>query len=344
MTASRAASERVRFASGLRVWTALGVVYTVWGSTYLAIRVAVRTLPPLLHGATRFLAAGTILYLFLLWRRGRAGMRVSRDELAATALTGGLFLLGGNGLLSIAEQEVASARAALIIASVPLWIVLLRALTGQRIAPQTLAGVALGFGGVALLVAESGSGAAPLGGQLLMVAAAASWASSSFLSQRVRLPADPLLSTALQMLWGGVLLVGAAAATGEFASIEPSRFSPESLVALGYLVVFGSLLAFTSYTWVLQHAPVSKVATYAYVNPVIAVFLGWLILSEAITSRILLAAGVILVSVAFIVRHETRAAAAAAPEGAAASPHTPGRPAPTKSEREEGKTPTEEPV
>jgi drug/metabolite transporter (DMT)-like permease len=344
-TATTAAQGRVRTESGLRVWAALGVVYTVWGSTYLAIRVAVRTLPPLLHGAVRFLAAGTILYLFLLWRRGRDGMRVSRRELGATVLIGGLFLLGGNGAVSIAEQEVPSARAALIIASVPLWVVLLRALSGQRIAPQTLVGIALGFAGVALLVTQSGSGSAPVGGQLLMVAAAASWGSSTFLSQRVPLPRDPLVSTALQMLCGGLLLVAAGAVAGEFASIDVSAFSTESVVALGYLVVFGSLLAFTSYTWVLQHAPVSKVATYAYVNPVIAVLLGWLILSEAITARVLVAAATILASVAFIVRHETRVAAAAAPaEGATPSPHTPGRPAPTKSDRDEETTLTDNPV
>ena len=307
MSTSRTAVRRAATSAGtgVRVWAALWVVYIVWGSTYLAIRVAVRTLPPLLHGAARFLVAGGLLLLFLVWRRGAAGVKVSGRELAACALTGALFLAGGNGVVAIAEQHVASARAALIIASVPLWVVVLRLFVRQRVGPGTLLSVALGFVGVAFLVASAGGSSAPLGAQLLLVAAALSWATGSFLTARVALPRDPLVSTALQMLCGGALLAAGGIAAGEVSALELGRVSPASAWALAYLIAFGSLLAFTSYTWVLRHAPISKVATYAYVNPVVAVLLGWVLLSEAITARMLGAAAIIVASVALTVRHET---------------------------------------
>lgn len=294
------------------VWAALGVVYVVWGSTYLAIRVTVETLPPLLAGGARFLLAGPLMYAWLRFKRGRDGVRVSASELWASALVGGALLLGGNGLVMIAEQRVPSGLAALIIASTPLWIVLLRTIFGEKVKKVTLAGVATGFVGVGILVLP-GAGAqdVPLGGAFLLLAASGFWGSGSFFSKRLPLPEDPFVSTTMQMICGGLALMVAGLLVGEASDVDVGSFSAASIWALVYLVVIGSLLAFTAYTWVLQHAPISKVATYAYVNPVIAVVLGWAVLSEEITPTIAVGAAIIVASVAFIVRHE---AAPQAPE------------------------------
>jgi drug/metabolite transporter (DMT)-like permease len=293
-----------REAPAWQVWAALWTVYIVWGSTYLAIRIAVETLPPMLQGGVRFLVAGLVMYTFLLLRRGRAEVSVSARELGAAALVGAALLVGGNGVVAIAEQEVPSARAALIIASVPLWVVVLRFLTGEAVSRVTLGGVVVGFGGVALLVASGTAGEVAGWAQLLMIVASVSWATGSFFSQHLPLPANPFVSTALQMLCAGALLLVASVVSGEAFSAQPASFSVRSLGALGYLVVAGSLGAFSAYTWLLQHAPISKVATYAYVNPVVAVFLGWLILAERITPVIVIAAAIIVASVASIVRQE----------------------------------------
>lgn len=307
-----------------KVWANLWIVYIVWGSTYLAIRVMVETMPPLMTSGVRFLTAGVLAYVWLLLRRGTAGVRVTRAELGASALIGAALLLGGNGLVSIAEESVPSALAALVIASTPLWVVLLRALFKERVPGGTLLGVAVGFIGVAVLVIPGGSeGHAPLGGLLLVVLAAALWASGSFFSKRLSLPRDPFLSTVMQMLTGGAILIIAGLARGEAQGLDVQGFSTRSIIAVLYLIFIGSLVAFTAYTWLLQHAPISKVATYAYVNPVIAIFLGAVILGEEITTYILAGAALIIASVAFIVRQEgpgSRARAAeAAPEGALAT-------------------------
>jgi drug/metabolite transporter (DMT)-like permease len=287
------------------VLTALWVVYLVWGSTYLAIRIAVETLPPFSHAAVRFLLAGTIMYVFLWVKSGRERVRVTRREVGASAIVGTTLLLGGNGLVAVGEQTVPSGLTALIIASVPLWVILLRAVTGDRVTGGTLIGTFVGFVGVALLVFPGSSGTgASIGGVLLIVLASTSWASGSFFSSKLPLPKDPFVSTAIQMLCGGVALGIAALASGELSGLDAAGFSLRSVLAVAYLVVFGSLAAFTAYTWLLQNAPISKVATYAYVNPVVAVFLGWLILSENITGFILAGAALIVTSVAFIVRHE----------------------------------------
>lgn len=290
------------------VWMALATVYLVWGSTYLAIRVVVDTLPPLLSAGVRFLIAGAIAYGFLWLRHGRDHVRVSGAEVRASAIVGTLLLLGGNGLVSLAERDVPSGLAALIIGAVPLWVILLRAAFGERIGRGTLAAVVVGFAGVALLVLPGNQPAgASLAGVFLLVAAAASWASGSFLSGRLSMPPDVFVSTAVQMLAGGAVLSLAGMLTGEISGLDPSSFSATSLLALGYLVVFGSLVAFTAYVWLLQNAPISKVATYAYVNPVVAIFLGWVLLSEQITSIMLLGASVIIGSVAFTVGRESGA-------------------------------------
>lgn len=284
------------------LWT----IYLVWGSTYLAIRVAVETIPPFLGAGVRFVIAGIILAAYLQARGRLAGATLGREQVVACAIVGALLLLGGNGLVMTAEQTVPSGLAALLVASVPLWVVVLRTLDGQRVAGTTLASIAVGFFGVAILVLpQAEGGLATLGGPLLLIVASLSWATGSFYSQRLPLPRDPLVSTCLQMLLGGALLTAAGVILGEAGAYRLSEVSSASAVALGYLVAFGSLAGFTAYTWLLHHAPVSTVATYAYVNPVVAVFLGWAILSEEIGVAILAGAAVIVASVAFVVRQET---------------------------------------
>jgi drug/metabolite transporter (DMT)-like permease len=289
------------------VWIALWTVYIVWGSTYLAIRVTVETLPPLLAAGLRFILAGLIMYTVLAARH-RSLPRVSIKQLLSCTLIGGALCLGGNGLVVLAERDVPSSLAALIIASVPLWVALFRSVTGDRVSLGTLLGVALGFIGVAILVLPGGRPeGANLFGLILLIAAAASWASGSFLSTKLELPPDPFVSTSVQQLCGGVLILIVGFAMGEAGNINAEHWSGSSLLALSYLIVFGSLFAFTAYVWLLQNAPISRVATYAYVNPVIALLLGWLILSEEITTTMLVGATVIVASVAFIVRRESGA-------------------------------------
>jgi drug/metabolite transporter (DMT)-like permease len=292
------------------VWSALGVVYLVWGSTYLAIAIAVQTLPPLLSAGIRFLLAGALLAVWLVARQGRAALGVSRAQLGSAALVGILLLAGGNGLVVLAERTVPSGLAALVVASVPLWIVVFRLIAGDRVAASLVIGVLVGFAGVAILVVPRGaSGEVDAAGLLMVVGASFSWALGTFASPRLPTPRDPLASTAVQMLAGGGLLIVVAIAIGEPAHADPSAFSTASLLALAYLVVFGSLVAFSAYTWLLQHAPVSVVATYAYVNPVVAVLLGALVLGEAVTPSMLIGAAIILAAVAFIVsRGATRPA------------------------------------
>ncbi|MFL5884439.1 MAG: EamA family transporter [Thermoleophilaceae bacterium] len=289
-----------------QVWTGLWIVYIVWGSTYLAIRVADRTLPALLTSGARFLLAGTIVYTVILWRKGRGSVRVTRQEVLACAVVGSLLVTGGNGLVMVGEEHVASGLAALLIASVPLWVVVYRRATGDAVRAGTLLGVALGFAGVALLFLPGGGGAGgTVGGYVALLLAGPCWALGSFLSPRMSLPSDPFLSTSIQMLAGGVTSVVAGLARGETGHVDLGGVSGDSLLAFAYLVAIGSLVAFTAYVWLLQHAPVSKVSTYAYVNPVIAVFLGWLILGEKVTVTILAGAALIVASVATIVRKES---------------------------------------
>jgi drug/metabolite transporter (DMT)-like permease len=290
------------------VWAALWTVYIVWGSTYLAIRVTVETLPPLLTAGIRFLVAGAIVVGFLAVKRGMPAVRVTKRELGSSALVGGLLLCGGNGLVVLAERDVPSSLAALVIASVPLWVVVFRAVTGDRVPFVTLAGVAVGFVGVAILVLPGDQpGGTTLWGLLLLVVASASWATGSFTSTRLALPQDPFLSTGVQMLCGGAWLSVAGLAMGEASAIDAERFSLASILALVYLIIAGSLAAFTAYVWLLQNAPISKVSTYAYVNPVIALVLGWVILDERLTVPMLVGAGVIVASVAFTVTKESGA-------------------------------------
>jgi drug/metabolite transporter (DMT)-like permease len=263
----------------------------------------VETMPPLLAAGFRFLFAGGILYLWLYVRGGRPRLRISRRELVASLVIGALLLLGGNGLVTIAEQEAPSGLAALIIAAVPLWVILLRLVWRERVPRVTLLGVGAGFVGVGILVAPGGRpGNIALWSLLTLVAASACWALGSFLSRHVPLPRDVFVAIAAEQVLGGLLLVAIGFAAGE--SIHLGDYSARSLGAFVYMVTAGSLLAFTAYVWLLHNAPISTVATYAFVNPVVAVLLGWSILSEELTATMLVAAAVIVASVALVVRTE----------------------------------------
>jgi drug/metabolite transporter (DMT)-like permease len=284
----------------------LAIVYVVWGSTYLAIRVMVETVPPLLGAGLRFLLAGLLFLGWLLLRRGVAGLAIDRRGLASSALTGGLLMLGGNGLVTVAEQKVPSGLAALIIASVPLWVVIFRLIASERVGRVTLAGVGAGFVGVAVLALPGGSGSAPIWGTLTLVAAAFFWAAGSFLSTRLPLPEDPLLTTTAQTLIGGAIATVAGLLAGESGELHLGAISFRSASGFVYLVFAGSLLAFTAYVWLLKNAPISTVATYAYVNPVVAVLLGWAVLSEDLTPSILVGSAIVVASVAFVIRRESR--------------------------------------
>ena len=294
-------------ASAWLVWAALLVIYVVWGSTYLAIALVVQTMPPLLAASFRFVLAGLIMAGFLLLRRGPRALRLTRAELAGSAFVGLALLLGGNGMVMLGQRSVPSGLAALIIAVVPLWVVVLRLVFGERVARGTLVGVAVGFAGVAVLVVPRGiSGTVELAGMLLLVAAAASWAVGSYWSNRLSLPRDPFTSTAAQLVTGGIGLAVVGLAAGELGLLERAQFSSASVIGLVYLVSFGSILAYTAYTWLLQHAPVSKVATYAYVNPVVALLLGVLVLNEEVGLTMVIGGAMIVVAVGMVIRTEAR--------------------------------------
>jgi drug/metabolite transporter (DMT)-like permease len=292
---------RRRIAPRWSTTTALLTVYVAWGGTYVAIRVMVETLPPLLSTGARFLVAGALLAAWLRLRGRR--LRATRREVLGAAVVG-TVILGDIGLLAVAEREVPAGLAALLIATVPLWVVALRLAAGERTSRATLAGIPLGLAGVALLVLPGDRPeGAPLGWLLVLVGAAAIEAAGQFASQRTPLPPDLLWTTALQLLAAGVALIVAGAAAGEVAQ-RVGRISAESALAFAYLVVPGSILAYSAFVWLLEHVPVSTVATYAYVNPVVALVSGWALLGEGLTATMAAGSVVVLASIALIVRHE----------------------------------------
>lgn len=305
--------------SVLPVALALGTVYVVWGSTYLAIAYVVETLPPLLSAAVRFLSAGGLLVAFLVaqdrWRRRRdpAGPRLPRPRLVEwrTALiVGALLLLGGNGLVMLSERTVPSGIAAVLIATTPIWMNVFDSLLTRR-APSRLAmgGLGVGLVGVAiLLLPTSGIGALDPFGIGLLVIAAVSWAAGSLYARRGPLPANALLGTGMEQLAGGLALATAGLLIGELGRTDLAAVSVQSLVGLAYLIVFGSLAAFTAYVWLLNHVPVTTVATYAYVNPVVALALGILIRGESLTPRSMLAIALIIGAVVAMVSGRPREA------------------------------------
>ncbi|MCM0674211.1 EamA family transporter [Micromonospora phytophila] len=292
------------------VWTALLLVYVLWGSTYLGIRIAVESLPPLGSAALRFAAAGLVLAVVLRLRRGPGALRVDRRQLGSAALVGVLLLAGGNGLVVLAESgpagvAVPSGIAALLVATVPLLVVVLRTATGDRPRSWTLGGVSVGFVGLVLLVLPTGGADdVPIAGALTVVVAAASWSVGSFLSGRMRMPTDPFVATVYEMFAGATMLAVLAVGRGELRGFDPGAVTDRSWLALAYLMVAGSLVAFTAYVWLLHHAPISLVSTYAYVNPAVAVGLGALVAAEPVTAQVLLGGAVIVAGVALVVSTE----------------------------------------
>jgi drug/metabolite transporter (DMT)-like permease len=284
------------------IWAALVSVYVAWGATYLAIRVTVRTIPPLMSASVRFLIAGALMYGWAVLRGDRAGDRPTLVHWRSAFVIGAAMLFGGNGIVSLAEQTVPSGITALLIATVPLWMVLMaRFALGERVTWRETLGIVVGFGGAALLAQPAFDGRLDLLGVVLLLVASISWAAGSLYARRAPLPDRPLVGVGMEMLAGGVILAVASVVAGELGDLELTAISGESLAGLAYLIVGGSLVGFASYVWLLRVARTSLVATYAYVNPVVAVFLGWLILSERITVQTLIAGGVILAAVAIIV-------------------------------------------
>lgn len=292
-----------------QVWAALGAIYLIWGSTYLGIRVAIETIPPFLMAGIRFLAAGALLYGFSIRRGDHRNDRPEPRHWWSAFVVGGALLLGGNGGVVWAEQRVPSSIAALVVATTPLWMALFDRLMGRRLQGRALVGLLVGFAGVGFLVAPRSSAGAvdPLGAAALTFAALA-WAAGSLYSRRAALPRRPTVAIGMEMLAGGLLLTLAGLVTGEAGDVHLEQVSAASALAFVYLIAFGSLVGFTAYIWLLRSAPISLVSTYAYVNPVVAVFLGWAILAEPITANVLVAAAVIVAGVAMMVSARASAA------------------------------------
>ncbi|HET6656354.1 MAG TPA: EamA family transporter [Gaiellaceae bacterium] len=283
---------------GPRVWLALATIYVVWGSTFMAVTIAVRDVPPLLAMGFRHVTAGALLLAFAL-PRGDQGDRLGWAQIRAGFIFGGALFLLGHGGLAWAQQTIPSGVAALFIGSIPLWMTLLdRVFFGRRLHPSAMLGLVLGFVGLAFLFDPFGEGHFDRVGAVVCVLSALAWAAGSLYSRGAALPQRPLVSAGLAALCGGALLLVAGAASGEFGDLHPTA---GSFGAIAYLVVVGTLVGFVAYVWLLRNAPISLVATYAYVNPVIAVALGALLLGEEITAQMLVAGTVILGSVALIV-------------------------------------------
>lgn len=293
-----------------RIALAFAAIYVVWGSTYLAIRFAIATIPPFLMAGTRFLVAGGALYL---WSRLTGAERPSKAAWVATAVTGILMLAVGNGAVTWSEQRIPSGIAALLVASVALWMVLLEFLrkNGTRPTRLSIAGLVFGFGGVAVLVGPAAlSNARDLDvlASLVLIGASLSWAAGSVYSRVLPRPASAVLGSGMQMLAGGIVLLALGVSSGELRRLDLAGVTAQSALSLGYLIVFGSVVGFTAYAWLLRVCTPAAVATYAYVNPIVAMLLGWLIAGEEFGPRMIVAAAIILSGVALINRASGRPA------------------------------------
>jgi drug/metabolite transporter (DMT)-like permease len=288
---------------GARGWAALWTVYIVWGSTYLGIALAGETIPPVFAAGVRFTLVGLLLGGWVAVRRGTAPFRLPRRVLGSALLAGGL-LIGSNAMLFVAERDVPIGVASLIIASVPLWLIAMRTATGDRPPLPVLAGTMAGFAGVAVLARPGGTGSVT--GLAFVVGSAFVWALGTFLSARLPMPADATTTAAVQTLGGGLALIPVGIALRGSGSLDPSAWSTRSLLGLAYLVLVGSIVGFTAYVWLVRHVPLSTVATYAYVNPVVAIVLGVVVLDEQVDRAIVVGAAIVLGSVATVVRRDTR--------------------------------------
>ncbi|MGA2100603.1 MAG: EamA family transporter [Candidatus Sulfotelmatobacter sp.] len=295
-------SGDTRRTESIKLALAFAAIYIVWGSTYLAIRYAVETIPPLVTAGIRHSVAGSVM---LAWAYAR-GYRPKREHWIAGTILGALFFLIGHGSLHWAEQHVSSGLAALLIATEPMFILVLAWASGQqKISRLSAMGLGLGAAGVALLTgAELSAKGSSLLGLIAVLVGSLSWAAGVVISPKLKLPDDALGRTALPTICGAVMLLTAAGATGEFHSLQWQAVSLKSILGLAYLIVFGSIVAFTAYTWLLQRCPPALVATHTYANPVVAVFLGWLLASEPLTLRVVLASVAILGAILLIRRGE----------------------------------------
>ena len=289
-------------ASELAIWTALFIVYAVWGSTYLAIRVAVESMPPLLMAGVRFVIAGLLLVVWRLVALGKRAELPTWREWRSATIVGALLMLGGNGGVAFAERTVPSGITALIVATVPLWIAVFdRVFFRRSLSVQRFVGLAIGFGAVAFLVGSHGGIGLDVVGTSVALIGAVAWAAGSLYARSATLPHDTSIAIGAEMLAGGALLVAAGAAMGEFGTPTLLHPTAASWWAFAYLVVFGALVGFSAYLWLLRVAPIARVSTYAYVNPVVAVLLGALVLHEPVGTHTIAAGAAILVAVALIV-------------------------------------------
>ena len=307
------------------IWLGLFILYVVWGSTYLGIAVAVETIPPFLMAAIRFAIAGAVLMAWSILRARGSFAWPSRREWRDTIIVGTLLLGGGMGMVAYGEQTIPSGIAALLIAMMPVWVAIFgRALLGESLPRLAGVGIVVGFVGVAILVGPTLLGQAgsldPAGLAAIIFSPIAWSLGSLYASHRAMLPRQPLVATGAQMLAGGAVLAMMAGVTGEFGRFDPAAVSRDSIVAVVYLTVIGSLLAFTAYGWLLRVAPLPLIATYAYVNPVVAVILGAFVRHEPIDPRTLVAGAVIVGAVALIVTARGRMRAPAVRSSGAPSP------------------------
>lgn len=298
-----------------KVWAAIAAVSVAWGTTFLAIRVMVRTIPPLIGGGVRYVMACSIMFGIVLVRRRVTGSRQVIVQhgwrVHASLFILGAALAGSFSAIGIAEQHIASSLAALIYASVPLWVVLMRVGFGrERVRLVTLGGTVAGFVGVALVLVSTGSGRADVGSLAICVVASAGWAGATYAGTRLLLPRDTLVTAGYEVLWGGILSLGLGFALGEGSKLHLGSISPASLASLVYLTLVASGVGFTCFAWLLKHAPVSRTATSSYIVPLVAVFSGWLILGEHIGPPTILGTALIVASVGVTVKtdreHVTR--------------------------------------
>ena len=291
--------------SNLAIISAFAALYVIWGSTYLGILFAIQTIPPLLMAGARFLLAGVILYAIARWQ---GAPKASLANWRTALIIGACLLLAGNGGVTLAEQYVSSGLASVIVATVPIYIALLAWWSGIAPAPTPIVwlGLAGGFAGVAILLApalrltpgETGHAGT---GMVILLCSSFIWSAGSIYSRKAKSASPPLQLAGQQMICGGVLLTAAGLAMGEHHRFDPSRISPLSIGAFAYLVIIGALVGYTAYIFLLRHCQPSKVATYAYVNPIVAVILGALFAGETLSARAVLAAGLIIGSVAFVI-------------------------------------------
>ncbi|MGZ8486382.1 MAG: EamA family transporter [Candidatus Binatia bacterium] len=295
-----------RDTSNVLIWTALSAVYLIWGSTYLAIRFTVETTPPFLSAAARFIMSGAVLYL---WRRFCGDPTPSRQEWRSATVIGLLLLVGGNGAVVWAARYIPSSLAALLVATCPLWMLLFDFLRrgGEKPGPRALSGIAIGFCGAVLLIGWSANGTTPnsFAGAVVVVFGSLFWAAGSIFGKTAKLPSSPLLITGMEMLSGGAALLIIALAVGEVNGFDPAQVSSRSAIGWVYLTVIGPI-AFVAYAWLLRNAPIPLVSTYSYVNPLVAIILGYFLGKEILAMRVWLAAGLIIGSVALVSARTTR--------------------------------------